>query len=267
VNRFAVPADLRERRQWVVWRQRKIPYQARAPELRASTTDARTWAPFERAISTCARGKADGIGFVFAENDPFFGVDLDGCRNPETGELSPVAAALVAELDSYAELSLSGRGVHVIARGRLERGRCRRGAIEIYDRGRYFVVTGGRLNGVPHNPMPRQHELDQLRARLFPPEPSLPAPIRPLSVCEDDRQLLERMFAARNGSAVEALYHGDTSGYPSHSEADLALCRHLAFWTGGDAARVDALFRTSGLMRPKWYRRGYREITILRALS
>ena len=37
--------------------------------------------------------------------------------------------------------------------------------------------------------------------------------------------------------------------YASQSEADLALCSHLAFWTGRTRARIDRLFRSSGLYR------------------
>src|SRR5215212_8895145 len=44
-------------------------------------------------------------------------------------------------------------------------------------------------------------------------------------------------------------YGGETGDYPSASEADLALCRALAFWSGGDRERIDRLFRKSGLMR------------------
>jgi primase-polymerase (primpol)-like protein len=272
VNRYAIPSDLRARHQWVVWRREqregketKVPYRARAPELKASSTDAHTWAPFEKAIAVLERGTADGIGFVFAEDDPFFGVDLDRCRD-ETGELNPAAAAIVDELDSYAEASPSGRGVHVIARGRLEGGRCRRGPVELYDRGRYFTITGSRLAGVPHSPMPRQRELDALRARLFPPPVWPSRPPGPRAVPESDQALLSRVFAAKNGPDVERLFHGDTRGYDSHSEADLALVSHLAFWTDGDPDRIDALFRASGLMREKWERVDYRARTIEKAL-
>jgi putative DNA primase/helicase len=76
---------------------------------------------------------------------------------------------------------------------------------------------------------------------------------------DDDEELLARAHAATNGAAFDRLWHGDCSGYPSQSEADLALCGMLAAWTRGDAARVDRLFRASGLMRPKWdERRGER---------
>jgi primase-polymerase (primpol)-like protein len=155
----------------------------------------------------------------------------------------------------------------VIARGKLEGGRCRRGPVELYDRARYFAMTGQRLPSLPHSLMPRQRELDELRARLFPP-PVTRTPVPPDSraVPEDDRDLLERAFAARNGAAIERLWNGDTTGYTSASEADLALVAHLAWWTEGDPIRIDALFRASGLFREKWERADYRERTIARAV-
>ena len=67
-----------------------------------------------------------------------------------------------------------------------------------------------------------------------------------------DRELLEKARDADNGDRFDALWRGDTAGYPSHSEADMALCNLLAFWTGGDRQRMDRLFRESGLMRDKW---------------
>ena len=65
-----------------------------------------------------------------------------------------------------------------------------------------------------------------------------------------DEALIARALDARDGGAFGRLWRGRWRGeYRSQSEADLALCNHLAFWTGRDAARMDRLFRTSGLMR------------------
>ena len=260
--RHDVPADLRKPRQWLVWRyevrddeETKVPYRAANPQLRASTTDTRTWGSFEQAVHVLEHGQTDGVGFVFAD-DPFSGIDLDDCRNPKTGELAEWAAAIVDELASYSELSPSATGVHVITRARLRGDGKRRGPVEIYDRGRYFAMTGKRLSGVPWSPMPRQRELDALVARLFPPQVDRPGrATSPRSiVVHYDRELLERAFVARNGNDFQRLWNGDTSGYSSHSEADLALVSHLAFWTGGDPDRIDRLFRSSGLFREKWER-------------
>ena len=88
-----------------------------------------------------------------------------------------------------------------------------------------------------------------------------------------DTELIEKATAAKNGDRFERLWEGSTAGYDSHSEADMALCFHLAFWTGGDQSRVDRLFRRSGLMREKWddihYADGstYGEKTVERAVA
>jgi putative DNA primase/helicase len=272
--RSAIPAELQKRRQWVVWRREerddrptKVPYRAGAPRVRASSTDARTWGTFEQALHALENRDADGVGFVFDAGDPFCGIDLDGCREPG-GVWNANAQAIVDRLDSYTEMSPSGDGLHVIVRARLDGGRCRRGPVEMYGQGRYFTITGVRVDGVPHAPMPRQRELDELRARLFPPPVDPRAGSRgPRDVPQSDRGLLERAFAASNGVAFERLFNGNTGGYGSHSEADLALCAHLAYWTGGDPDRIDQLFRTSSLMRDKWERIDYRERTIAKALS
>jgi putative DNA primase/helicase len=51
---------------------------------------------------------------------------------------------------------------------------------------------------------------------------------------------------------VELFDRGDCAGYASRSEADLALCGALAFWTRGDPEQIDRLFRRSALYRAKW---------------
>ena len=105
-------------------------------------------------------------------------------------------------------------------------------------------------------PEPQQEQHDALIARLLPPARTPPTQVGGASnghrVDLDDQELLRRAFAARNGPKVQTLYAGDISAYSSDSEADLALCRYLAFWTGADPDRIDRLFRGSELMREKW---------------
>jgi len=69
---------------------------------------------------------------------------------------------------------------------------------------------------------------------------------------ELDDDLLEKARTASNGEKFERLWNGNTVGYDSQSEADMALCCLLAFWTGGDPMQMDHLFRQSGLHREKW---------------
>ncbi len=269
INPDAIPQELRERPQWVTWcwdrvknskgelKWTKVPLRADAPK-KARTNDPDTWGSFADALLRVRRGKADGIGFVFSEDDPFCGIDLDDCRNPETGALAPWAAEDVAALKSYTEVSPSGTGLKVFIRGNLPPGGNKSGHHELYDSHRFFTMTGDRLPSAPPTVEERQAELEALHARLFPAkEPRRPTPSpngngKSHGGCPDDQELLERARKAKNGARFAALWGGDDAGYDSASEGDLALCNMLAFWTGRDAHRVDALFRQSGRMRPKW---------------
>jgi hypothetical protein len=278
----AAPAELRERDQWVLWRraprggkETKRPVLAADPSRPASSTDPSTWASFERALEALpGLGEAGGgVGFVFSPDDPFVGVDLDDCLN-EDGEIAPWAAEIVAELDSFTERSVSGRGIHIFVRGELRGDRHRTGSFEIYGVSRYFCVTGERV-GTRATIEARQEQLDRVVERMLPPPTPTPAPVNgsgPQGLATpDDQELLDHAFRAKNGAKVEALFSGDTSGYSSRSEADLALASGLAFWTHRDPARLDRLFRGSGLMRPKWdSKRGestYGAQTVERAIS
>jgi hypothetical protein len=275
-----VPVELRKCAQWVLWRfetrcgdekPTKVPCQASNPGKHATTIDSSTWATFETAMSTV--DIADGIGFVFTETDPFCGVDLDECIVPDGG-LHSDAGAILFTLDSYAEVSPSGTGVKAIVRASLNgfpRNRTGKtpwgGVFEVYDRKRFFTITGDLLRGCPSSVEARQVELDQVLEHIFgKPEPPRGTTSSPIDL--DDRDLLERAFRARNGEDVKMLFAGAWQGrYSSQSEADLALATRLAFWFGRDADRIDRVFRGSGLMRPKWDRDDYRERTIDAAIS
>ncbi len=276
-----IPAELRERPQWVAWRYEwqgrkwtKVPLDPRTGR-KADTADPATWGTFAQARAH-ARRQQLGLGYVFAADDPYVGIDLDQCRDPATGALTARASSIVAEVDTFAEISVSGTGVHLIARGTLPGTRRRRSkyAIEMYEDRRFFAVTGHHLPGSPHTIEPRQGTIDWLYGATFGPEPEPAAPTAPQPVTDlDDATLLERATSDRKtGPAFTALWHGDTSAHHGdHSAADLALCSHLAYWSGGDATRIDGIFRRSALYRPKWdERRGaltYGERTIAKALQ
>ncbi|HKH39169.1 MAG TPA: hypothetical protein VKA82_18605, partial [Rubrobacter sp.] len=95
------------------------------------------------------------------------GVDLDKCLDPETGKLDGWAREVIEELDSYTEISPSGKGVHVLVRATLPEGRNRKGRFEAYDRGRYFTVTGKHLAGTPQTIEVRQEALQSVVSRVF----------------------------------------------------------------------------------------------------
>ena len=272
-----LPRELRDRDQWVVWRyevrggkRTKVPYDPRTGK-KARAGDPQTWTSYTVALLAFASGRYAGIGFEFSAEDPYCGIDLD--HSIVDGVVQPWAREILALLptNSYTELSPSGLGLHVIVRARKAGDRSRisigDGAVEIYDRARFFTVSGALLAPTTTTVAEAQEGLDALYRKLFDPARRLNGCPQPAvgPAHASDQQALDRAFASRNGTEIRALWNGDTSGYPSHSEADLALCSHLWFWTDGDAAQVDALFRRSGLMRAKWGRTDYREATIARA--
>ena len=100
-----------------------------------------TWSRFETVFDAYTSGAYDGVGFVLSSGDPYAGVDLDGGRDPETGELAGWAAEIVGKLDSYTELSPSGKGLHVLVKGKVPKA-LKMPHIEIYSMERYLTVTG-----------------------------------------------------------------------------------------------------------------------------
>jgi hypothetical protein len=253
-----IPAELKVFTRWVNWRSvvrdgkpTKVPLDPKTGG-RASCSDPATWGTYEQALARFARGGIDGVGFQLGS--PYCGIDLDLCRDRATGDIEPRAQEVINRLDSYTEISPSGTGVHVLVKGSLPpRGR-RKGHVEIYSGGRFLTVTGDHVGGTPTTVEHRQVALDGVHAQIFgagKPSPATAAVAGP-SASLSDTEIIERANNAKNGAKFARLWGGDYTEYDSHSEADLALCIMLAFWTGRDAQRIDSLFRRSKLFRPKW---------------
>jgi putative DNA primase/helicase len=155
-----IPISLRELPQWVLWKfgarkqgdkPTKLPFQVNGSF--ASANKPETWATFEAVSQVFQSGGYSGIGFEFSANDPFCGIDLDGCRNPDTDDVAEWAREIVLVLNTYTEVSPSGSGVKLFMRGKLpiatgrkkeldvEKLSDKTPAIEIYDWGRYFAVS------------------------------------------------------------------------------------------------------------------------------
>ena len=281
VDPEGIPDALKERDTWVCWRiemrngkPTKVPYDAETGD-RASSTDDATWTDFETALATHRDNdeiRTAGIGFVFSPTGPFVGVDLDKCRDPETGDVDDWARDLIDALGTFAEWSPSDTGTHAIGRGELPAGGNCSGDVEMYEDGRFFTVTGQHVTGTPTAPQAFQDALEDAHAEHItgdddPTDATAQAPQNgPVTPADlDDQELIQKASAAGNGRKFRRLWNGDTSGYDSHSEARMALLSLLAFWTGGDSHQMDRLYRDSGLhphpTKPeKWDRLGDEEI-------
>ncbi|SIS15931.1 phage NrS-1 polymerase family protein [Natronorubrum thiooxidans] len=268
IDKSILPTEMCVREQWICWREEnrngdltKIPVNPKTGDF-ASSTDDRTWATLEIALEYVSSARADGIGFVFTSTDPIVGIDLDKCRDPETGRPDPEAKEIVQQLESYTEVSPSGTGYHVLIHGDLPDGRNRRGGVEMYDQSRFFTVTADHVDGTPTSINERQDALEAVHEE-FVAEDDTNDKIdatggrrgdsgQSQTLDLEDEVLLDKARSAGNGEKFDRLWRGNTSGYDSQSEADMALCCLLAFWTGGNRLQMDRLFRQSGLIRGKW---------------
>lgn len=272
-----LPDELTRIPRWVVWRYEwrdrwtKPPFQPNGK--RAAVNRDSSLNSFPTICAAYATGEFAGIGFALAKDGGHSGVDLDDVRNPTTGELEPVARAIVDALNSYTEVSPSGRGLRIFTRGAIPIPQGKDGqkvkvksrdekslvTIEAYNAGRYLTLTGQKLDGTPSEINERTDELATFHALYFTPkERSNSLSVSPVSAPQsvqslDDKTLVEKATRARNGARFRALWHGDISAHgDDRSAADFALLTSLRFWTQADGGRMDALFRSSGLMRPKW---------------
>lgn len=263
-NAQNIPEELKPLKQWVCWagadKVPKNPYNGG----NAKSNDSSTWATFEVAAHACDVFHFDGVGFMFANG--YFGVDLDHC-------LSNVdfCDEFVETLQSYAEISKSGDGLHIICKGTLPTGARRKGGVEMYANGRYFICTGNIYNAKYRDVKDCTETIKVLHSKYLPSEVQRADARQTYEVVSlDDQEVIDKARNCKSGYLFAMLYAGGWQGaYPSQSEADLALCNQLAFWTQKNPEQMDRIFRSSGLMRKKWDEnrggRTYGEITISRA--
>ena len=287
-------AVLTATRNWVAWRLEnatgrdkpvKMPYNPNTGG-KAKPNDKTTWSSF-KAAATLAEKFNGGVGFMFTLGCGYVGIDLDNVILSD-GSLKPFAKDIIDALNSYTEISPSGKGLHILCmlnKPLSDFGEHKKNTelgIEIYDNGRYFTVTGnvyGETKPIRDCTAilkeiysryweQKQTKKDSIIDWVYNPK-NYQDTLPPQQLT--DSQLLERMFDSQHGHEIRRLYEGDITGYPSQSEAELALCNHLAFWTGHDEGRIDSLFRHSGLMRPKWDEthgnQTYGQMTIVRAIN
>ena len=260
-----IPEELRELKQWVCWvgadKIPKNPYTGG----NAKSNDSATWGNYAEAVSACEQYNFDGIGFMFANG--YFGIDLDHCVDK-----IDFCDEFVETLQSYAEYSKSGTGIHIICKGRLPNGSRRRGNVEMYSSGRYFICTGNLYNPKYNQIKECTESVKILHSKYLPDiTPRIEQkPVTPVDL--QDSEVIDQARNCKTGYLFNILYAGNWKGvYSSQSEADLALCNQLAFWTQRNEQQIDRIFRTSGLMRHKWdeKRSGktYGEITIGKACA
>ena len=256
---------------WVLWklqpdatgRMTKVPYGVY--HGKASSTNSRTWSSFAQVTDVYrSSGLYAGVGFVFTLDAGIVFIDIDHCVD-ENGLLNETAVDILETLhrDTYVELSQSGTGLHIFARGAIPKA-FKHNSVEMYSEKRFVAMTGRAIIRKDVKALPE--ELLTVYEKYRTPERPKRNVSHPANVVLSlsDNDIITR--ASQSSKDFSRLYSGDYSGYDSHSNADLRLCLILAFWCDRDRATIDRLFRSSGLCREKWTEReDYRERTITKA--
>lgn len=262
-----LPLWLRENGRFCLWRYesrpgedkpQKVPYNP-LTAARVNSTDSSTFCPF-----SCAEHVPEGYdGIGVGVFNRLGAIDIDHCID-NNGDMSDMAADVVQTMNAYTEYSPSGKGLRILFLApdfQYDKTRYyinnQQLGLEVYISGatsKFLTVTGNALTpGVDLEN--RNAQVQQvLEKYMVRPVQETPTVVNRKPVALSDEELIEKAKSAQGGEAFKKLWRGDISGFSSHSEADIALCDRLAFWTNGDPERVDCLFRLSGLMRDKWDR-------------
>ena len=270
-----LPRYVKENARFCLWRyenrnekKTKVPY--RTDGKRVDSTKPSDFAPFMDVLTALGKGRYDGIGMMVYGD--LSAVDIDDCV--ENGTLSDMAKDIVDTLGSYTEYSPSGKGIRIIVRTaslKYDKERYyinnRKRGLEVYIAGctaKFVTLTG---NGIRERDAEERSDEVITVADKYMLRPAMmkPSVAPPGSFLSDD-SVIEIASTAINGDKFRKLWSGDTTGYISHSEAEMALCSILAFYCGGDTEQMDRLIRCSGMYREKWERKDYREDTLRKAV-
>lgn len=282
-----LPTELRPLKQWVLWRYvwkwrneeqtegtwAKIPM--RPDGTPASSTNPEDWSTFDTVVLAYNQREAyfSGIGFVFTRNSGYVGIDLDGCIEwvEVDGVLCPVFGNLIKRTlakipETYIEYSPSRTGAHFIVKANPKQAikyQTEDGDIEIYAEGRYFTMTGDVIDSAPV--ADATEAVDEIVSIILgernqaSPQPAEATSIAnvPMAYLSIEERLEIALHHAANSEQIKKLFDGDISDYKTaenegRSEADMALCRYLAFYAEGNPTLLIEMMMRSALVRPKW---------------
>jgi hypothetical protein len=243
VNPDGIPAELKVRNQWVAWKYvwkvgkagkgkwRKVPVNPRTGR-NAKPNDPMTWGSFEDALARYQSDHLDGIGYMFTEDDPCCGVDLDDCRDPDTGMITEWGRILIAKLDTYTEVSPSQTGAKAFVRAKKPGDECSKeyqsGKVEIFEKVRFFALTGHHLDGTPVTINDRQAQLEEVYFEVF-GRPGTPTETKdgegPATLFQTEAQETEEELPVELAAELDRLVSECANPRDGdRSKADFSLC-------------------------------------------
>jgi primase-polymerase (primpol)-like protein len=241
-----IPAELRERPQWAVAGPDKSPWTPQ--DYRASVDKPGTWAPFNQA-ARYASSRGFNVGYMLDASDPFCVIDLDWCNAEsqvrkgkviDKSKWSTPADAerywrIVQGFDSYTERSTYGNGLHIFIKADIGEG-CKPSkppGIEVYSQARFIICTGDVIHD---RPIAGRQELVTAMVADLREDAAPRKPLIEIQPTQPDEKIWQLARDAENGEKFRRLCSGDWKvyGFPSQSEADLALLSMFAFYSSSN---------------------------------
>lgn len=268
-----IPDELKKGNKWICHKHDKVPVNSLTGGP-AMSNNPKTWGAFQEAVKAVQRGFIDteygrritvsGIGYVF-NGDGIMGLDIDDCRDPETGTLNDLARDIVGIMDTYTEISPSGRGLHLIFRASFEHNK-KETHIEgkhlaIYT-SKYFTMTGDVLDDGHADIEERTEQLQQVHKKYIDVQKNNQNVHKNADFVSKstgfltENDVFDRIDKSKKRDAIYDLLNGNWKGrYPSCSEADMALMNHLAYYADRNGSLMWSIFSKCGLYREDEYRR------------
>ncbi len=218
---------------------------------KAAVNDPTTWCSYKEACLGKELHNAAGVGFVLTTDDPYICIDLDHCYDAETCEMSDAAKDIISHFPAtYMEISPSGTGLHIWAKGVKPGNKCKR-EIEMYDHGHYMTYTGKPINGSVRTISEAQEAIDYVYGQYL--ESSNRKDNKEKTV-ETPQHVIEAIRKhAAFAETFNVLYKGDWEKlYADQSSADWELVRIVTKFANGNPNLTKDILMGSGMVRDKW---------------
>ena len=266
-----IPSELKQEKRWCLYKmiQRngkntKLPLMPNGKP--AKSNDKTTWNSYEDCIAALNRNIGDGLGFMLG--DGYIGIDIDKVSDEvfeymQNKNANSMTANFLREISTYAEISPSKTGLHFIGKGKVPGERKRYKNLEIYDKDRFFTVTGNVIKDRDRNKVINiDSELNPLYEKYMPKinvinsenkrNPTVTSYNGEQDVLE---KLFDRGYFSYTGEDLRRIYYGNYESYfNSRSEADFFMLQRLLYYTA-DVEQAISFMENSGLKREKWYKK------------
>ena len=266
-----IPDELKKEKRWCLYKitQRdgkntKLPLMPNGKT--AKSNDKTTWNSYEDCIAALNRNIGDGLGFMLG--DGYIGIDIDKVSDDifvysMNYHAKSMTADFLRGISTYAEISPSKTGLHFLGIGEVPGERKRYKNLEIYDKDRFFTVTGNIIKDRDRNKVINiDSELKSLYEKYMPKINVINSENKRNQITtflKDDQDIVEKLFDrgyfSYTGEDLRRIYYGNYESYfNSQSEADFFMLQRLLYYTA-DVEQAISLMEKSGLKREKWYKK------------